>query len=86
MSPVVEAALAQRAREQHEDSMGEEAKRLAAKRLFNAFPDEPTDNELLTRRSSDTTVGEEFALTRELRRRQREAALASLKSLKSEGM
>ena len=85
MSPVVEAALEQRAREQHEDAMGEEARRLAAKRLANAFPDVPT-NELLTLRSADTTVGEEFALTRELRRRERAAVLASLESLKSEGM
>jgi hypothetical protein len=90
ISPVVEAALEQRQGERVEDALCAESDRMMA--ANHAGPstglDRLTDGVLLVRRAAGPTVGDEFAITRELARRRRreiEHSLDVLKGLKSRG-
>lgn len=87
LSPVVAAALAQRQGERAEDALCAEADRMLASRQDGPATglDRLTDGVLLARRAAGPTIGDEFAITRELARRRRreiERGLAVLKAMK----
>ncbi len=72
LSPVVAAALEQRQGERAEDALCAESDRMTAAPRGEAteLRDSP-DGVILARRAAGVSIGEEFAITRELARRRR---------------